>query len=217
MVTLLLSSAVNPGNEPANWDVLSVGSETGPVTAPDAIAERLHKLYIDELLRSLMPPVHRMVDTRQTQALIRRARNGGPDVCEALDATTWIWSDLHLGHKASVEAFWRPFRTPHDMDKAMMDAWYEMVNVDDTIVCLGDVGVDGSVQPYHQRWWREAPGAKWLVLGNHDVDLDRNTLREAGFETLCQSGAVRHGPAAGTELLPATPSAGQRGEPARGQ
>ena len=52
----------------------------------------------------------------------------------------------------------------------MMDAWYEMVNVDDTIICLGDAGVDGSVQPYHQRWWREAPGAKWLVLGNHDVD-----------------------------------------------
>ena len=90
MVTLLLSSAVNPGNEPANWHVLSVGSETGPVTAPDAIAERLHKLYIDELLRSLMPPVHRMVDTRQTQALIRlcserrpgRVRSAG---CNDLD------------------------------------------------------------------------------------------------------------------------------------
>ena len=171
MVTLLLSSAVNPGNEdPANWDALSVGSEKGPMAAPDAIAQRLHRLYVDELLQSLMPPVHRMVHERQTQALIRRARNCGPGVCEALDANSWIWSDLHLGHKASVKAFWRPFRTPHDMDKAMMDAWYEMVNVDDTIVCLGDVGVDGSVQPYHQRWWREAPGAKWLVLGNHDVD-----------------------------------------------
>ena len=23
---------------------------------------------------------------------------------------------------------------------------------------------------HHQEWWRKAPGAKWLVLGNHDVD-----------------------------------------------
>ena len=52
----------------------------------------------------------------------------------------------------------------------MMDAWYDMVGADDTIICLGDVSVDGSVQAHHQRWWREAPGVKWLVLGNHDVD-----------------------------------------------
>ena len=51
-----------------------------------------------------------------------------------------------------------------------MDAWYELVGADDTIICLGDIGVDGSVQAHHQRWWREAPRVKWLVLGNHDVD-----------------------------------------------
>ena len=27
-----------------------------------------------------------------------------------------------------------------------------------------------SFQAHHQEWWRKAPGAKWLVLGNHDVD-----------------------------------------------
>ena len=51
-----------------------------------------------------------------------------------------------------------------------MDAWYELVGVGDKIICLGDVTVDGSVQAHHQRWWREAPGEKCLVLGNHDVD-----------------------------------------------
>ena len=55
----------------------------------------------DELLQSLMPPVHPMVNARQTQAMIRRARDGGPGMCEEPDATTWIWSDLHLGDKAS--------------------------------------------------------------------------------------------------------------------
>ena len=139
------------------------------MTATDAIAERLHRLYIDELVQSLMPPVRRMVDERQTEALIRRARHGGPGVCEAPDATTWIWSDLHLGDMASIVAFDRPFEMPYEVDQIVMDAWNELVGADDTIICLGDVSVDGSVQAHHQEWWREAPGVKWLVLGNHDV------------------------------------------------
>ena len=102
--------------------------------------------------------------------MIRRARAGGPGLYEAADATTWLWSDLHLGDMASIMAFDRPFRTPYEMDQAMMDAWYELVGVGDKIICLGDVSVDGGVQAHHQRWWREAPGEKWLVLGNHDVD-----------------------------------------------
>ena len=66
--------------------------------------------------------------------------------------------------------FFRPFGTVRRADQAMMDAWYDLVGADDTIIYLGDVSVDGSVQAYHQCWWREAPGIKWLVLGNHDVD-----------------------------------------------
>ena len=101
--------------------------------------------------------------------MIRCARDGGPGLCEEQDATTWIWSDLHLGDLGSIMAFDRPFRTPQEMDQAMMDAWYELVDVDDTIICLGDVSVDGSILAHHQEWWREAPGATWLELGNHDV------------------------------------------------
>ena len=67
------------------------------MTVPDAAAERLHALYVGELLHSLMPPVHPLVNARQTQAMIRRARDGGPGLCEESDATTWTWSDLHLG------------------------------------------------------------------------------------------------------------------------
>ena len=35
------------------------------MTVPDAAAERLHALYVDELLRTLMPPVHPLVNARQ--------------------------------------------------------------------------------------------------------------------------------------------------------
>ena len=98
------------------------------MTVSEAPAEQLHTLYADELRQSLRPPVHPLVNARQTQAMIRRARDGGPGLCEETDATTRIWSDLHLGHKASVTAFDRPFPTPYEMDRAMMDAWYALVN-----------------------------------------------------------------------------------------
>ena len=99
----------------------------GHMTAPDAAAERLHNPSVDELRRSLIPPVHRMVNGRQTRTMIRRARAGGPALYEAADVTTWLWSDLHLGDMASIMAFDRPSRTPYEMDQAMMNAWYELV------------------------------------------------------------------------------------------
>ena len=52
------------------------------------------------------------------------------------------------------------------------------------VICLGDVTVDDSVQAHHQRWWREAPGEKWLVLDNHDVD-HTEALQQAGFAEEC--------------------------------
>ena len=51
-----------------------------------------------------------------------------------------------------------------------MQAGYEQVAEGDTVICLGDVTVDGEAQAHHQEWWGKAPGAKRLVRGNHDVD-----------------------------------------------
>ena len=133
-------------------------------------AERLHALYVEELQQSLVAPVDRRMNRRQTEALIRQARTIGPAVCTKPDAATWIWSDLHLGHEHSRTVFGRPFQTAAAADTAMMEAWYEQVAEDETIVCLGDITVDGEALAHHQEWWRKAPGAKWVVLGNHDVD-----------------------------------------------
>ena len=52
----------------------------------------------------------------------------------------------------------------------MHRAWAERVAADDTIVCLGDISVDGCLGLHHVIRWRQAPGFKVLVLGNHDVD-----------------------------------------------
>ena len=83
----------------------------------------------------------------------------------------WLWSDLHLGHAASIHAFKRPFWTPEEMDDAIFGAWHETVEESDTIVCLGDTACEGLSGRRLQRL-NEAPGGKILVLGNHDVRAD---------------------------------------------
>ena len=90
------------------------------------------------------------MNRRQTEALIRQARRLGPAACTEPDGTTWIWSDLHLGHESSRSVFGRPFPTAAAADEAMMEAWYEQVAEGETIICLGDVTVDGEALAHHQ-------------------------------------------------------------------
>ena len=176
-----------------------------------ALAERLQVLYVDELRQSLVPPVHSMVNRRQTEALIRRARTIGPAAYTEADATTWIWSDLHLGHEHSRSVFGRPFPTAAAADEAMINAWYEEVAAGETIICLGDVTVDGEALAHHQQWWRKAPGAKWLVLGNHDVD-PVNRIRPFDIDRTAVTLYV-----AGDPPLAADPRAAAAGAARRGQ
>ena len=133
-------------------------------------AERLHELYVKELHEALRAPVDRHMPSVQTKALIQAAETLGPGTVGTADAETWIWSDLHLGHEPSRIAFQRPFKSAAAADYAMMEAWKERVGERGTIICLGDISVDGDALDHHQKWWADSPGRKWLVLGNHDID-----------------------------------------------
>ena len=92
-----------------------------------------------------------------------------------------------MGDRGALAAFGRPFEQVDQMNGHLLAEWRRQVRADDTIICLGDVA---EREAWCDRRLRvhvgACPGSKILVLGNHDVDLDRNTLREAGFETLCQ-------------------------------
>ena len=60
---------------------------------------------------------------------------------------TWIWSDLHLGDHAMVDAWSRPFRNVTHMNREPLAEWRRRVRPGDTIICLGDVA--------HPDAWRE--------------------------------------------------------------
>ncbi len=152
---------------------------------PEELAERLRTVYIEELARSLKPSGLHGMHSIQAQTMLDHAYNGDPIIYEEPDKTTWIWSDLHLGHDSSIGAFGRPFHNAWSADKAMHHAWAERVGDDDTIICLGDVSLDACLRSHHIFRWRQSPGFKVLVLGNHDVepvngvkqlDIERTTL-----------------------------------------
>ena len=98
---------------------------------------------------------------------------------------TWIWSDLHLGDRGALEVFGRPFEQVDQMNGHLIGEWCRRVREDETIICLGDVADREAWRDRRLRAHvRSCPGRKILVLGNHDADLDSETLREVGFE-LC--------------------------------
>ena len=81
---------------------------------------------------------------------------------EADAGRIWIWSDLHLGHATSLSYFARPFASPEEMDDALFRSWNGTVTPGDTIICLGDVAVDGlsgaRLKQPAQRPGAEGPG-----------------------------------------------------------
>ena len=80
---------------------------------------------------------------------------------------TWIFSDPHFEHEASVAIFGRPFRSCHHGDGYLLEQWTRDVLDHDTVICLGDVTMDRPTDGLIDRL-RRRPGRKILVAGNHD-------------------------------------------------
>jgi calcineurin-like phosphoesterase family protein len=80
--------------------------------------------------------------------------------------TTWLTSDLHLGHANIIRYCNRPFRDVAHMDGELVRRWTERVAPSDVVWVLGDVAM-GSIGRSLERI-AALPGEKHLVAGNHD-------------------------------------------------
>lgn len=78
--------------------------------------------------------------------------------------STWLTSDLHLGHE--LVATKRGFADSVEHDAALARRWDRQVQEGDEVWVLGDVAMNG----WRDRlpWIGRRPGTKHLVLGNHD-------------------------------------------------
>jgi calcineurin-like phosphoesterase family protein len=104
--------------------------------------------------------------------------------------TTWLTSDLHLGHANIIRYCDRPFRDVEEMDAELVRRWNERVDDGDDVWVLGDVAL-GSISR-SLALVAELRGRKHLVSGNHDRCWPGNRrwerwedrYRDAGFVDL---------------------------------
>ncbi|MCY4508588.1 MAG: metallophosphoesterase [Acidobacteria bacterium] len=142
-------------------------------------ARALSVLYERHLAEDLEPPVAADVDRLGTKAMLRACRRlAHGELREEDYPVVWLWSDLHLGHSETINAFVRPFRSAQVMDDALFGRWRRVVGPEDAIVCLGDVAVHG-LSGTRLELVRETPGWKVLVIGNHDVRPDGSLAVDA--------------------------------------
>ncbi len=99
------------------------------------------------------------------------------------ESRTWVFSDPHFEHEASVAIFGRPFRGSHHGDGYLLEQWTRDVMDDDLVICLGDVTMGRPTDWLIDRL-RRRPGRKILVAGNHDHAHIRR-LRRAFEVAVC--------------------------------
>ncbi len=99
--------------------------------------------------------------------------------------TTWVWSDLHLGHENIIRYTNRPFEDVAEMDARLYANWEAAVGADDTVIFVGDIAMRTALCDATWQRIREGPGhTKILVIGNHDL-TGSGALRVDGFDDIC--------------------------------
>jgi len=77
--------------------------------------------------------------------------------------SVWFCSDLHFGHK-NIQKF-RPFVVDEvDNRQQITDCWKEVVTKRDDVYVLGDAAFTMEALQF----FKELPGRKFLIRGNHD-------------------------------------------------
>ncbi len=93
----------------------------------------LKKLYESQLQEDLKCPATPDFNRREVFYMLRLSRRMNPGALYGHDhAGTWVWSDLHLGHTKTIEAFGRPFggysggsgtRNPEEVEHRFRRKW----------------------------------------------------------------------------------------------
>ena len=125
----------------------------------------LQRFYEAQLTAQVPDPRLAAHDRNAAAAVLAvSARLLGARLRPADESRTWVFSDPHFEHEASVAIFGRPFRGSHHGDGYLLEQWTRDVMDRDTVICLGDVTMgrptDGLIDRLRRR-----PGSKVLVAG----------------------------------------------------
>lgn len=92
----------------------------------------------------------------------------------------FITADTHFGDGNIIRYEKRPFSSIQCMDKQMIASWNSVVNKEDRVFHLGDVGVYPRLKM--QNIIKQLNGTKILIMGNHDNYLTLKEWMECGFD-----------------------------------
>jgi len=143
--------------------------------------EWLRDLYIQDLEKEVS------YDGRRKQPRVRNTNpykdipltdSAGMEQIIAAPDRTWVWSDLHFGHKNIIEFCNRPFSWVQQMDEHLMANWNEYVQPDHTCIFVGDFSFHGETTT--REIVEQLNGYKIMVVGNHDIR--KHKVREIGFD-----------------------------------
>ena len=97
----------------------------------------------------------------------------------------YFTADTHFGHANIVKMCQRPYPDVDAMNEAMIAAWNERVQGNDTVYIIGDMFFR-CADP--ESILKRLKGRKRLIVGNHDgswmgkVDLSRDHVLNAGVD-----------------------------------
>lgn len=100
-------------------------------------------------------------------------------------------SDLHFGHRNVIEFDDRPFETVDIMDATLIQRWNQRVNPEDHIYVVGDLCYRNEKA---EQWYlKQLNGHKHLILGNHDVRIQKNKEAMSYFDSIDQIKIIKDG------------------------
>jgi calcineurin-like phosphoesterase family protein len=93
----------------------------------------------------------------------------------------YMTSDWHLGHKNIIKYCDRPFQNITEMNTTILDNYFEIITDEDIVFFVGDLffGSKGVCKNI----FRNLPGQKHLIIGNHDKWSKSFYRNECGFIT----------------------------------
>ena len=86
-------------------------------------------------------------------------------------------SDLHFNAQRTIDISKRPFKTPEELNKILIENWNNTVTKDDTVYILGDFG-DLSYAKFLN-------GKKVFIKGNYERDYYTDEQLKQYFDVVC--------------------------------
>ena len=88
--------------------------------------------------------------------------------------------DLHFGHQSAIKFDNRPFSSVEEMDQILIELWNKKIGNKDLVYVVGDFAYRNTKS--FDWYLKQLKGKKYLIIGNHDNKLLKDSTAISYFE-----------------------------------